>query len=396
MKSQLPVRLSKAGLSIAALLMLAILLPAALIYADSFTEIAQKWESFFCLEDERCATGDFNDDGLDDIIAFVRGDENDGQEGDVYVALSRGDEFGAQGNQWADVFCLANEICRVGDFNGDGNDDVAAFVRGSDTGREGDVYVSLSNGVDAFGAQGDQWAELFCLGNEVCETGDFNGDGFDDIIAFVQDTQSGGQEGDVYVSLSDGSSFGAQGDQWAESFCMGDAVCRVGDVDGDGDDDIISFVRSSQGGNEEGNVYVALSNGIDGFGSRILWNEFFCIGDETCRVGNFDGDAGGKDDILTYVRDTQDEPDRGDVYVALSNGSAFVDASIWQRLFCLDDQICRVGDVDGDGRTDGVAFIRGTESGEQRGNVYVVLSTEEDLPPLPQLEEQVYLPMVIK
>jgi hypothetical protein len=393
MQDQLPARFLKIGLITG--VVLAVLLPAALIYADSFTEIAQKWESFFCLEDERCATGDFNGDGLDDIIAFVREDENDGQQGDVYVALSQGDEFGAQGSQWADVFCLANEICRVGDFNGDGNDDVAAFVRSSDAGREGDVYVSLSTG-SAFGAQGDQWAELFCLGNEVCETGDFNGDGFDDIIAFVQDTQSGGQEGDVYVSLSTGSAFGAQGDQWAENFCLGDAICRVGDVNGDGNDDIISFVRSSQGGNEEGNVYVALSNGVNGFGARTLWNEFFCIGEETCRVGNFDGDVGGKDDILTYVRDTQDEPDRGDVYVALSNGSAFVDASIWQRLFCLDDQICRVGDVDGDGRTDGVAFIRGESPGEKRGNVYVVLSTEEDLPPPPEFEPQVYLPVIIK
>jgi hypothetical protein len=379
-------------LSIVGVVVLAVLLPVALLSADSFTGIARQWAEFFCLEDERCNVGDFNGDGLDDIIAFVRDDENGGQTGDVYVALSRSDTFGEQGNQWAEAFCLGNEICRVGDFNGDNNDDVAAFVRSSDAQREGDVYVSLSNG-SSFGAQGDQWAEFFCIGNEVCATGDVNGDGLDDIISFVQDTQSGGQEGDVYVSLSDGSSFGAQGNQWAESFCMGDAVCRVGDVDGDDDDDIISFVRSSKSGNEEGNVYVALSNGANGFGPRLLWNDFFCIGDETCRVGNFDGDA--NDDILAYVRDTQQDEDRGDVYVALSNGAAFVNPSIWQRLFCLEDEICRVGDFNGDGRDDGVAFVRGQDTGEGRGDVFVVLSQEEDLP-APAPDKQLFIPAVVR
>ncbi len=386
--------LRRASVVGALLLLLAMLLPAAPTSADSFTERARQWEEFFCLEDERCNTGDFNGDGLDDIIAFVRDDENGGQTGDVYVALSRRDEFGEEGNQWAEFFCIDDEICRVGDFDGDGLDDIAAFVRSSDPTREGDVYVALSNG-SSFVAQGDQWEELFCLGNEVCAIGDFNGDGRDDIISFVQDTQSGGQEGDVYVALSDGTKFGRIGNQWAERFCLGDAVCRVGDVNGDGDDDIISFVRSSQEDAEEGNVYVALSNGEDGFGARFLWNDFFCIGNETCRVGDFDGD--GRDDILTYVRDTQEGTDRGDVYVALSDGSQFVDPSIWQRLFCLEDEICRVGDFDGDGRDDGIAFVRGQDSGEGRGDVYVVLSTEDDLPPIspPVLDQQIYLPLTL-
>jgi hypothetical protein len=97
---------------------------------------------------------------------------------------------------------------------------------------------------------------------------------------------------------------------------------------------------------------------------------------------------------LSYVRDTQTGADRGDVYVALSNASAFINPSIWQRLFCLEDEICRVGDVDGDGRTDGVAFVRGQDTGEGRGDVFVVLSTEEDLPPPPD-PEVVYLPLII-
>jgi hypothetical protein len=36
--------------------------------------------------------------------------------------------------------------------------------------------------------------------------------------------------------------------------------------------------------------------------------------------------------------------------------------SIWQHFFCVGDEICRVGDVNGDGRADGVAFVRGGEN----------------------------------
>jgi hypothetical protein len=381
-------------LSVAIVMALMVIVPVAPGLADSFTEVVRTWEDFFCLEGERCNTGDFNGDGLDDVIAFVRESENGGQAGDVYVALSRGDEFGEPGNQWAEFFCLAEEQCRVGDFNGDGLDDIAAFVRSSDEDRVGDVYVALSNG-SSFGARGDQWEELFCIGEEICATGDFNGDGLDDIVAFVQDSNSGGQAGDVYVALSDGSSFGRAGNQWAENFCLSDAVCRVGDVDGDGDDDIISFVRDSRSDDTEGDVYVSLSNGVDGFGERLLWNDFFCIGGETCRVGDFDGD--GRDDVLAYVRDTQTGNDRGDVYVAPSSGSAFVAASLWQRFFCVGDEICRVGDVNGDGRADGVAFVRGGDSGVGRGDVLVVLSTPEDLPPAPAPPiNQVYLPIIFR
>lgn len=348
--------------------------PAAL--ADSFTS-GMRWNDFFCIDDETCRVGDFDGDGWADIAAFVRSTQAGDEAGDVYVALSDGDEFRPTNTTWQDFFCVGGEVCDTGDFNGDGKDDIIAFERtaepGTPPGQEGNVYVALSNG-SAFGASGDLWQQLFCIDQETCGVGDFNGDGLDDIVAFVQNTNQRGQRGDVYVALSDGTSFGPSGQQWQESFCLGERVCQVGDFNGDGRDDVIAFVRDSESGDARGDVYVALSNGSS-FGTGVRWQSFFCIGDEICGVGDFNGD--GLDDIITFVGNTQTDDEQGDVYVALSNGSSFGDSALYQGAFCVGGEVCDTGDANGDGRADAITFVQSRLSGPAEGDVYVALSVED-------------------
>ncbi len=132
-------------------------------WADSFNAGESRlWEEFFCIDGEICGVGDFDEDGRDDIIRFVRSSNAD-QGGDVYVALSTGSTFVGTGKQWAEYFCVEEEVFVVGNCNGDGADDVIAFVRSSqnddDDDAEGDVYVALAE-AGKFGDP-EMWDDFF-------------------------------------------------------------------------------------------------------------------------------------------------------------------------------------------------------------------------------------------
>ncbi|MFD8454919.1 VCBS repeat-containing protein, partial [Streptomyces coelicoflavus] len=74
---------------------------------------------------------------------------------DVYVALSDGSKYGP-GARWNDFFSPTGEFPYIGDYDGDGKDDIVTFTHNT----EADVYVSLSNGTDAF-INGRKWHEFF-------------------------------------------------------------------------------------------------------------------------------------------------------------------------------------------------------------------------------------------
>jgi hypothetical protein len=280
-----------------------------------------KMHDWFCIGFEVCDTADFNGDGRSDLVTFVKDSAGQGiAKGDVYVAFSTGSGFGP-GTKLHDWFCIGVEVCDTGDVNGDGRDDLITFVRGGSSfgAAQGDVYVAHSNGT-GFG-QGVKLHDWFCIALEVCKTGDVNGDGRDDLIAFVRDTWGlGTARGDVYVALANGTGFDAA-KKVHEWFCIGSEVCETADVNGDNKEDLIAFVRDTSGlGIGRGDVYLAFSRTLllnRGFTAGQKYHEFFCIGSEVCGTGDFDGN--GKDDLVTFVRDSAGTgTPRGDVYTALS------------------------------------------------------------------------------
>jgi hypothetical protein len=290
------------------------------------------------------AAGDFNGDGRDDVVTFTRG-----AAADVYVALSRGSSFQGTGWKWHDYFAAGTEVPLVGDFNGDGKDDIATFTRGG----AADVYVALSTG-SSFRGTGWKWHDYFAAGNEIPAVGDFNGDGKDDIATFTR-----GSAADVYVALSNGSSFLGTGRKWHDYFAAGDEVPSVGDFNGDGRDDIVTFTRGSAA-----DVYVALSRGTTFAGTGWRWHSYFAVGSETPAVGDFTGD--GRDDIATFTRGSA-----ADVYVARSTGSSFSGTGWkWHDYFAAGREIPGTGDFTGDGKDDIVTFTRGSAA-----DVYVARST---------------------
>ncbi|WP_158888180.1 FG-GAP-like repeat-containing protein [Amycolatopsis anabasis] len=251
-------------------------------------------------------SGDFNGDGKADLVSFSASDSKS-----VEVALSTGSGFAAE-TLWHGNFPTSYQYTAVGDFNGDGKDDIARFTRG-DAGR---VYVSLSDGTK-FVQTDWQWHGHFALGEEIPAIGDFNGDGKDDIATFIR-----GGSGQVYVSLSNGSQFVEDGWLWRSGFALGESLPSTGDFDGDGKDDIVAFSWDSAAV-----VTVARSTGTSFEPGNSRWHSHFALGGEIPGTGDFDGD--GRSDVVTFTRG-----DSADVYVSLSDGKRFVqDGWKWHDNF---------------------------------------------------------------
>ncbi|SCF16444.1 FG-GAP repeat-containing protein [Micromonospora coriariae] len=276
----------------------------------SFTGTSVKWNDFFSIGGETASTGDVNGDGRDDLVTFAHSNT-----GDVYVALSNGTSFGG-GLKWHDWFAPGAEIGAVGDVNGDGRADIVAFTHNP----AGDVYVALSTG-SSFGP-GLKWHEYFSPFGEFPALGDVNGDGRDDIITF---TQGPAAASDVIVSLSTGSSFGAP-QKWHDLFAVGTEQPRVGDINGDGRDDIVTFTC-----NADADVYAAVSTGNSFAGTTVKWNDFFCLAGEFPYLGDANGD--GRDDIIVFTRGSTN-----DVFVGLSTGTGFLGGTKWHDYFGLNGE----------------------------------------------------------
>ncbi|GAB3434522.1 hypothetical protein GCM10027569_85670 [Flindersiella endophytica] len=273
-----------------------------------------RWHDDFARGSEIPLAGDFNGDGRTDVVTFTRG-----TAADVYVALSNGSAFTGTGALWHDHFAVGDEIPAVGDFNGDGRDDIVTFVRGSQDdgpGPAGDVFVALSDG-SRFIGDAIRWHLTFGFGAEVPQVGDFNGDGMDDVAVFTR-----GSAADVYVALSTGTRFTGSGVLWHGSFAGGTEKPGVGDFNGDGRDDVVTFT-----GGTAADVYVALSNGGAFTGTGGLWHGSFAGGTEVPGVGDFNGD--GRSDVVTFARG-----DQGRVYVSLSDSARFVENGwLWHSHF---------------------------------------------------------------
>jgi hypothetical protein len=249
----------------------------------------QKWHDAFSFGSEVPLVGDFNGDGKADLATFTRG-----TTGDVFVALSTGNGFNGTGWKWHDAFCFGSETPLVGDFNGDGRDDIATFTRGT----TGDVFVALSTG-SGFTGTGWKWHNQFCYGSELPLIGDFNGDNKDDLATFTR-----GSTGDVFVALSTGGSFSGTGWKWHNAFSFGSETPLVGDFNGDGKDDLATLTRGSSG-----DVFVAISKGSYFAGTGSKWHDSFCYGTDLPLTGDFTGD--GKTDLARFTRGST-----GDVFVS--------------------------------------------------------------------------------
>ncbi len=190
----------------------------------------------------------------------------------------------------------------------------------------------------------------FCTGSQTCKLADVNGDGLKDLVAFSNDGT-----GAIWVALSNGWGFSA-GQLWnASGICTTGQQCEMGDVDGDGKADVVVFTKAPQ------NLAIAfLSNGTSAFGAQQLLSYFFCLQGESCHVADINGD--GRADIIDFQNGVSGNTG---VWVDLAGvkpnpwttSDGFPGGSkLWYQGLCNSGQTCAIGDVDGDGEADAIAF----------------------------------------
>jgi hypothetical protein len=261
-------------------------------------------------------SADFNNDGYADLVLGATNEStiNGTQSGAAYVVY--GPVSGSSNLTGADAVLLGeNPTDYAGrsvagcDVDGDGMDDVLMGVWGSDNTREnaGAVYVYYSpfsnSAPDAMiigSATGD------AAGWSVACAGDVDGDGFEDVIVGAPKNSAASSNAgaahlvygpivgniDLYHD-ADATFFGEEGSDLA-----GGTVAGIGDINGDGYDDIMVGATYNKGtiGNGAGAAYIVFGP-VSGFynlsyaDAKLAGTEVNAFARNVAAAGDVDGDG---------------------------------------------------------------------------------------------------------
>ena len=322
---------------------------------------------------------------------------------------------------------FGSSVASIGDLDGDGVVDVAVGARNDDDGVDdtGAVYILFMNadgtikatqkisdssgGLTASLDNGDNF------GRSVAGIGDINGDGIGDIaVGADYDDDGGGDRGAVYILMlnSDGtvkaeqkisSTAGGLTGGLANNDRFGRAVAGIGDLDGDGINDIaVGAEKDDDGGTNRGAVYVLMLN-ADGTvkaqqkisdnagGLAAALDDGDAFGVSVAGLGDLNGD-GTNDIAVGTLYDDDGGSDRGAVYILFMNADGTVNAE--QKISSLSGglpavlangdafgaSVAAIGDANGDGTPDLlVGADADDDGGSDRGAVYLLFMNADGM-----------------
>jgi hypothetical protein len=372
--------------------------------------------------------GDVDGDGLDDILvgAFKNG-EAATQAGQTYLILGRETgwarntpldsadaSFQGEGSgDWSGY-----DVAVVADVDGDGLDDLLIGAHGNEetgamagqtylilgraSGWTPDTSLSAAEASLLGEAEGDQ------SGQAVAGAGDVNGDGLGDLLVGAPiNAEAGHEAGQAYLVLgrdsgwaldtslagADASFLGEEDSAWA-----GSAVAGVGDVDGDGLDDIlVGAPHANDGGAQSGKAYLWFGRSTgwapdtplsDADASFVGEDSADNAGGALAGAGDVDGD-GYADFLIGAGGNSEAGNDAGQAYLFLGKAAGWsrdLDLAGADESFLGDNPednlgaaVALTGDVDGDGFAEVLVGAYGHDQlGSDTGQAYLFFCLDAD------------------
>ena len=394
------------------------------------------------------SAGDFNGDGLEDIIVGAPDAQNNNlaSSGSAFIFFGRNpaSQITLKADLDADVIIdgqdandfAGNSVASAGDFNGDGLDDVIIGAVANDNngvthfgsafiffGRSPTTQLKLRTEADANIILNGQ-NELDFFGVIVSSAGDFNGDGLGDVIVSAQGDDNNGlpESGSVFIffgqnptsqiTLTADADANVIIDSPTSNDQFGRATTSAGDFNGDGLGDVLitTFADNGNGINSAGRGYIYFGQNpasqiqfMADVGANIILEgqiENGIFGSNAASTGDFNGD--GLDDVIVGQFDSHD----GQISTAGSTFIFFGRETSSQLILQADinaeiimdgtnpgDQFgasaspgsgtASAGDFNGDGLDDVIIGAFGHDNGTPGSNVgraYVFFGKNTDLP----------------
>ena len=288
---------------------------------------------------DKFTSGDMNGDGIEDLVTA-----SNGSDGDVWVAFMDRAGNATSTRKVHEFFSPGAEKFAVGDINGDGVDDLISATGGT----AGDVWVATMNRSGAV-ITTKKVHEWFAPNGEVLKVGDMNGDGVDDLV-----TATGGAAADVWVAFMDRNGNVTTTKKVEEFFAPNTEKLGVGDVNGDGVDDLLTAT-----GGTAGDVYAALMTRTGTATASKKVHDWFAPNADVFTVGDMNGD--GVDDLVTATGGAA-----ADVWVAfMDRNTVATSTRKIHETFAGGTEKFAIGDINGDGARDILTAV-----GDAGGDVY--------------------------